>query len=106
MAEEVRIDATRFLRRLQRLNTQMLADPALFGSCLQLAHGKRGEETGEKPFVVSLQVRAPPPPLRPPLHRPPAWPPSHSCLPLLPYFFHPLPPPFTLLPPPAQPAGL
>jgi hypothetical protein len=57
MAEEVKIDTTRFLRRLQRLNTMMLAQPDSFGTALQLAHGKRLEDSGEQPFVVSLQVR-------------------------------------------------
>ena len=64
-AEEskVEIDSTRFLRRLQRLNGMLLKRPEDFGTCLQLAHGKRNpEEMGEHPYVVSCQVRAPSPP--------------------------------------------
>ncbi len=57
MADEVKIDSTRFLRRLQVLNSVLLSRPEM-GACLQLAHGKRGEDVqGDRGFVVSLQVR-------------------------------------------------
>ena len=60
MAEAtVKINYELFLSRLESLYKSMLASPDLYGTCLQIANGKRREHVPgtEEPWVVSLQVR-------------------------------------------------
>ena len=61
MADGVKIDSSLLLSRLKNLSGYLKKHPEM-GSSLQIAHGKRKEDTsGEDPYVVSIQVRAPVP---------------------------------------------